>query len=46
MKKFLILCGVLFLLYVFGQVFTLKHDTGERLINPDDFKAPHVEVKP
>lgn len=37
-------CGVLLLLWVFGQMFTLRHDSGERLINPDDLKPPHVEV--
>ena len=44
MKKFLMVMGVLFLLLIFGKLFVLADDDGERLIDPDKIKAPHVQV--
>lgn len=44
MSTFLKVMGVLFCLLIFGALFRLRHDDGERLINPDDLKPPKVTV--
>lgn len=44
-KKFVMVCGVLFILYVLSQIFVLKDPDGPRLVNPSDFAPPKVDVR-
>jgi hypothetical protein len=44
MKKFLAICGILFLLLIFGKLFALRHPGTPGIINPSNLVPPKVSV--